>query len=76
MEWTTIVLGIIVLLLIYTLYIFFVRKSSVISKSASLKEGNNEPVTKINSVPEAERPKWWGGPVPGYKPKPTDKKAQ
>ena len=49
MEWTTIVLGIIVLLLIYTLYIFFVRKSSVISKSASLKEGNNEPVTKINS---------------------------
>tara|TARA_B100001287_G_scaffold276605_1_gene288134 strand:+ start:5193 stop:5876 length:684 start_codon:yes stop_codon:yes gene_type:complete len=49
MEWTTIVLGIIVIILIYILYVFFISKSSVISKSANLKEGRNEPVTTINS---------------------------
>ncbi len=50
MEWTAIVLGIIVIILIYVLYVFFINKSSVISKSASLKEGGNEPVTTINSA--------------------------
>ena len=49
MEWTAIVLGIIVVILIYVLYVFFINKSSVISKSASLKEGGNEPVSTINS---------------------------
>lgn len=50
MEWTVIVLGIIVVVLIYVLYVFFINKSSVISKSASLKEGNNTPITSINSA--------------------------
>ena len=50
MEWTVIVLGIIVVVLIYVLYVFFINKSSVISKSASLKEGNNTPITAINSA--------------------------
>ena len=49
MDWTTIVLGIIIIILIYILYVFFVSKSSVISKSANLKEGGNTPVTTINS---------------------------
>ena len=49
MNWTVIVLGIIVVILIYALYVFFIKSSSVISKSASLKEGNNDPVTSINS---------------------------
>ena len=48
MNWTVILLGIIVVLLIYVLYVFFISSSSVISKSASLKE-NNEPITSINS---------------------------
>jgi len=49
METTTIVLAIIVIVLVYVLYVFFVSKSSVISKSASLKEGGNSPITTINS---------------------------
>jgi hypothetical protein len=49
MEWPVIVLGIIIIILIYVLYVYFVSKSSVISKSANLKEGGNEPVTEINS---------------------------
>ena len=49
MEWTTIVLGIIIIILVYFLYALFVKKSSVISKSANLKEGGNEPITTINS---------------------------
>ena len=49
MEWTTLVLGIIVVILIYMLYVLFVKKSSVISKSANLKEGGNDPITSINS---------------------------
>ena len=49
MEWSTIVLAIIVIILIYVLYVFFINKSSVISKSANLKEGGNAPVTSINS---------------------------
>ena len=49
MNWTVIVLGIIVVIMIYVLYIFFIQSSSVISKSASLKEGNNDPVTTIIS---------------------------
>ena len=48
MDWTVIVLSIIIILLIYILYVFFVSKSSVIDKSASLKE-TNEPITTINS---------------------------
>lgn len=48
MEWTTIVLGIIIIILIYILYVFFIAKSSVIGKSVNLKEGNDA-VTKINS---------------------------
>ena len=48
MEWTTIVLGIIIIILIYILYIFFIAKSSVIGKSVNLKEGNDA-VTEINS---------------------------
>jgi hypothetical protein len=48
MEWTTIVLGIIIIILIYILYIFFVAKSSVIGKSVNLKEGSDA-VTEINS---------------------------
>lgn len=49
METTTIVLAIIVIVLVYVLYVFFVSKSSVISKSASLKEGGSAPITEINS---------------------------
>ncbi len=49
MEWTPIVLGIIIIILIYVLYVFFISKSSVISKSANLKEGGSAPVTTINS---------------------------
>ena len=49
MEPTTIILAIIVIALVYVLYVFFVSKSSVISKSASLKEGGNAPITAINS---------------------------
>ena len=49
MEWTTIVLGIIIIILIYFLYVLFVSKSSVISKSANLKDGGNDPITTINS---------------------------
>jgi hypothetical protein len=49
MEWPVIVLGIIIIILIYVLYVYFVSKSSVISKSANLKEGNSEPVTAITS---------------------------
>ncbi len=49
METTTIVLAIIVIVLVYVLYVYFVSSSSVISKSASLKEGGNAPITTINS---------------------------
>jgi hypothetical protein len=49
MEWPVIVLGIIIIILIYVLYVYFVSKSSVISKSANLKEGGNEPITAITS---------------------------
>jgi hypothetical protein len=49
METTTIVLAIIVIVLVYVLYAYFVSGSSVISKSASLKEGGNSPITTINS---------------------------
>ena len=48
MEWPVIVLGIIIIILIYVLYVFFVSKSSVIDKSANLKD-SNEPITTINS---------------------------
>jgi hypothetical protein len=49
MESATIFLAILVIVLVYILYVYFVDKSSVISKSASLKEGGNIPITKINS---------------------------
>jgi len=49
MNTTTIVLGIIVIGLIYLLYIYFVKQSAVITKSASLKTGNNPPINNINS---------------------------
>lgn len=49
METVTISLAIIVVILVYILYTYFVNKSSVISKSASLKEGGNSPITDINS---------------------------
>jgi len=49
MNWTVIVLAIIIIILIYLLYSFFINKSSVISKSANLKEGGNDPITTINS---------------------------
>ena len=49
METTTVVLAIIVVALVYVLYVYFVSKSSVISKAASLKEGGNQPITEINS---------------------------
>lgn len=49
MNWTVIVLAIIIIILIYLLYAFFINKSSVISKSANLKEGGNDPITTINS---------------------------
>ena len=49
MNWTAIVLGVIVITLLYVLYTVFVSKSSVISKSASLKEGDNSPINTINS---------------------------
>jgi hypothetical protein len=48
MDWTTIVLGIIIIILIYTLYVFFVAKSSVIGSSVSLKDSNDS-ITEINS---------------------------
>ena len=49
MDYTTIVLAIIVILLIYVLYVYFVQKSAVIMSSASLKSGNNQPITTLNS---------------------------
>jgi len=49
MDTTTIVMGIIVIVLVYVLYIYFVKKSAVITKSASLKDGNNPPIKDINS---------------------------
>ena len=48
MDWTTIVLAIIIIILIYTLYVFFVAKSSVIGDSVSLKDSNDS-ITEINS---------------------------
>jgi hypothetical protein len=49
MNWTVVVLGVIIIILIYLLYSFFINKSSVISKSANLKDGSNDPITTINS---------------------------
>ena len=49
MNWTVVVLAIIIIILIYLLYSFFINKSSVISKSANLKDGGNDPITTINS---------------------------
>jgi Concanavalin A-like lectin/glucanases superfamily len=49
MDITTIFMIIIVVILIYVLYIYFVKKSAVIATSASLLNGNNQPITTINS---------------------------
>jgi len=49
METVTISLAIIIVILVYILYAYFINKSSVISKSASLKESGNSPITTINS---------------------------
>jgi hypothetical protein len=49
MNWTIVVLAIIVIILVYVLYVYFVDQSSVLSRSASLMAGNNQPITTINS---------------------------
>jgi hypothetical protein len=49
MDATTIIMIIIAVLLIYVLYVYFVKRSAVIAKSASLKAGNNPPITTLNS---------------------------
>jgi len=49
MNWTTIILAIIVIILIYILYVYFVSKSNVLASTASLLNGNNQPMTTINS---------------------------
>lgn len=48
MDWTTIILAGMVILLIYVLYIYFVSNSSIIQQSASL-NGTNPAITSINS---------------------------
>jgi hypothetical protein len=50
---TTIVLGVIVIILIYVLYTFYVKKSSVLVTTASLK-GSNTPITAL-SAPQSTR---------------------
>jgi hypothetical protein len=49
MDTTTIVMILIAVALIYILYVYFVKKSAVIATSASLKTGNNQPITTLNS---------------------------
>jgi Concanavalin A-like lectin/glucanases superfamily len=49
MDTTTIVLIIVAVILIYVLYVYFVKRSAVIATSASLKSGNNQPITVLNS---------------------------
>jgi hypothetical protein len=49
MNWTTIILAIVVIVLIYILYVYFVSKSNVLASTASLLTGNNQPITTINS---------------------------
>jgi len=48
MSWTTIILAIIVIILIYVLYAYFVKKSTVLATSASLLNSNT-PITPLNS---------------------------
>jgi len=48
MNWTTIILAVIVIVLIYILYIYFVNQSNTLKQSASLK-GTNPAITSINS---------------------------
>jgi hypothetical protein len=50
---TTIILGVIVIILVYVLYVFYVKKNSVIVKTASLK-GSNTPITAL-SAPQSTR---------------------
>jgi hypothetical protein len=49
MSYITIGLVIIALILVYLLYVFFVKKSSTLMSTASLKDGSNQPITVINS---------------------------
>ena len=49
MSYVTIGLVIVALILVYLLYVFFVKKSSTLMSTASLKDGSNKPITTINS---------------------------
>lgn len=48
MNWTVIILAIIVIILVYVLYSYIVKKSNVLSKSANL-NGSNPAITTISS---------------------------
>ena len=48
MSYTVIILSIIAIALIYVLYVYFVKKSNVLSQSANL-NGSNPPITTISS---------------------------
>ena len=48
MDWTTIILSLIVIVLIYILYVYFISSSTIIQQSASL-TGSNPAITSINS---------------------------
>ena len=48
MDWTTIILAIVIIILIYILYVYFVSQNTTLTSSASLK-GTNPAITNINS---------------------------
>lgn len=48
MDWTTIILAIVIIILIYILYVYFVSQNTTLKSSASLK-GTNPAITNINS---------------------------
>jgi hypothetical protein len=54
MDTTTIIMIIVAVILIYVLYVYFVKKSALITASASLKSGNNAPITNINSAQSSQ----------------------
>jgi Concanavalin A-like lectin/glucanases superfamily len=45
----TIVVIIVVIILVYMFYIHFIKRTAIITKSASLKNGSNPPINEINS---------------------------
>lgn len=49
MSYTEIILGAVVIILIYVLYVYFIKKSATIANSANLLTGANKPYSKLNS---------------------------